>query len=111
VIGFGSSSTHANRNQYRIMGRRSSATAWPSDTAAPSTSTTLDVRPWVDLTTLQQGVVMAPGGTGTNDRFEIAFDLRGAMSVSTGDFAPFQLQKGSRLKAIRVSAVGGVSVE
>jgi hypothetical protein len=58
---------------------------------------------------LQPGVTLVPGGTGTNNRFEIAYNARGALSSNTGDFNPFQLQSKGQSKIIRVSVVGGVT--
>jgi prepilin-type N-terminal cleavage/methylation domain-containing protein len=111
LFGFGNASTDARRNQYRLLGRRSSATAWPGDTDAPFSSTTQSAGPWTDLSMLSRGIQLLPGGTGTNARFEIAFNSRGALSVNTGDFSPFRLQVKDSSRLIRVSVVGGVTVE
>jgi len=111
LIGFGDSSSDPKRNQYRLLGRRSTAVAWPSDSDEPFTSATQSAGRWTDLSTQSKGVQLLPGGGGANARFEIAFNARGALSVNTGDFSPFQLRVKDSTKRIRVSVVGGVTVE
>jgi prepilin-type N-terminal cleavage/methylation domain-containing protein len=111
VIGFGNASSSAARNQFRWMGRNSSATAWPDDNVAPFTGATQVAGPWIDVVSEYGGVDLDPSGSVASDRFEIAFDSRGAVSASSGNFAPFRVLNDDHAKGFRISAVGSVSLE
>ena len=111
IIGFGNTSTDTKKNQYRLLGRSSSAVAWPADTVAAFTSTTQSAGAWTDLSQLQTGIQFTPGGGGTNARFEIAFNPAGGLSVNSGDFNPFTVTMSGTVKTIRVSVVGGVTAQ
>jgi Tfp pilus assembly protein FimT len=111
VIGFGNASTDTKKNQYRLLGRSSSAVAWPADTVATFTSATQSASAWTNLSTLQEGIQFTPGGGGTNARFEIAFNPAGGLSVNSGDFNPFTMTVKGTTKTIRVSVVGGVTAQ
>ncbi len=114
LMGFGSASTSTNAKRYRLLARKTSATAWPADTVAPFSSTTQYAGPWSDPSKLDKTLELLPGGTGTNARFEIAFDARGAVTTAGGDFAsgtPFRVRVKTRITQIIVSPVGGVTTQ
>lgn len=111
VIGFGSASTNAMRNRYRLLGRRTSAVAWPLDTDGPFTSTTQFAGPWSALSIDASNLQLLPGGSGADARFEITFNALGGINASTGDFAPFQVRVKNDVASIRVSVVGGVTTQ
>lgn len=111
LVGFGSASSDAKRNRYRLLGRRTSAVAWPMDTDAPFTSTTQTAGPWSDPSTVDSSLELLPGGAGANARFEITFDSRGRVSVGSGDFTPFQVRVKGGVGSIRVSVVGGITTQ
>lgn len=111
LVGFGSASSDAMRNRYRLLGRRTSAVAWPMDTDAAFTSTTQSAGPWSDPSAVDSSLQLLPGGTGANARFEISFNSRGRASLGTGDFTPFQVCVKGDVASIRVSVVGGITTQ
>jgi len=111
VVGFGNASTDPNRNQYRVMARQTSGVAWPSDTAPTFKSTTQRADPWVDVSSAFPGVQLDPGGTSTNDRFEIVFDSRGAATPSLNDFSPFRVVGTGKPAVITVTPPGGIVLQ
>lgn len=111
LIGFGNPSTNAMRNRYRLLGRRTSASAWPLDTTSVFTTTTQSAGPWTDPATVDTSLQLLPGGAGADSRFEIGFNSLGAVSVATGDFTPFQIRVKGDLASIQVSVVGGVTTQ
>lgn len=106
VVGFRFTSGNARRNQYRVVGRRSSAIAWPADTSPKFQSATQLAREWVDVATLYPGVrLVSPAG-----RFEVTFDSRG--TAETSEFNPLLARHpGLQQKSITVSVVGSVRVQ
>jgi Tfp pilus assembly protein FimT len=111
LVGFGNASSDPNRNRYRVMARQSSGIAWPSDTAAPFKSSTQRVDPWMDLASAYPGVQLDPGGTSTNDRFEIVFDSRGSAIPSLNDFSPFRVVGSGKPALITVTPPGGIVLQ
>lgn len=111
LVGFGSASSSAMRNRYRLLGRRTTTVAWPLDTDSPFTSTTQMAGSWNDLSLINSDLQIVPGGTGADARYEISFNALGGVNVATGDFAPFQLRVKNDLASIRVSAAGGVTTQ
>lgn len=111
IVGFGASSSQPNRNQYRLMARKTSATAWPGDTSAVQSSATQRVEPWTDISSLFPGVDLDPGGASTYDRFEAVFDSRGAATTSTNDFNPFRLVGDGKPATVTISAAGGITLQ
>lgn len=109
VFGFGAPSTNGRRNQYRMLARKTSAVAWPSDTAAPFRSSTQWAEPWVSVTTNNPGVSLDPGGLSAQDRFEVTFTSRGTATTSTNAFNPFRLLGKKDAINLTLSPVGGIS--
>lgn len=111
VVGFGAASGDPNRNRYRIMARQTSAVAWPADTSANFKSATQRAEPWMDMPSAFPGVQLDPGGTSTNDRFEVVFDSRGSATTSANDFTPFRLVGNGKPALITVTAPGGIVLQ
>ena len=111
IVGFGAASGDPNRNKYRLIARQTSAVAWPSDTAPVFKNSTQRVEPWLDVSSAFPGVQLDPGGTSTNDRFEIVFDSRGSATASLNDFNPFRITGDGKPAAITVSAPGGITLQ
>jgi prepilin-type N-terminal cleavage/methylation domain-containing protein len=109
VFGFGSTSTNANKNKYRILGRNNTSTAWPADTSAVLSSATQFAGPWMNISSDYPGVVMDPGGSSSQDRFDVLFDSRGLATMSTSDFTPFRLVGAKDAINVTISPSGGIS--
>jgi prepilin-type N-terminal cleavage/methylation domain-containing protein len=112
VMGFneGWSSTSIYKNQYRIMGRRSTGDGWPADTVAPMQSATQYASPWINIGKIYPGVRLNP--TDTSQHFSVAFDSRGVRIELDTSFDPLVIvpQTGTA-KSVRVSAVGSAIVQ
>jgi len=78
LIGFNYSSTDARKNQYRLLGRSSSAVAWPAATMDPFGSIgtgTQMAGSWTDVNKQYPGVRLNP--TSASPNFYVSFDSRG----------------------------------
>ena len=108
IFGYNTVSTSPYKNQYRIMGRSSTAAGWPDDTAAPFQSSTQVARDWVNIPRIYQGITLNPGDA-TSD-FYVAFDSRG-VRIELDSFAPLVVsgQTGST-KSVTVSTVGSARI-
>jgi prepilin-type N-terminal cleavage/methylation domain-containing protein len=111
IVGFGAASGDPNRNRYRIVARQTSAVAWPADTSPVFKSVTQRADPWMDVGSAFPGVQLDPGGSSTNDRFEIVFDSRGAATASVNDFNPFRVVGNGKPAVITVSPPGGIILQ
>jgi prepilin-type N-terminal cleavage/methylation domain-containing protein len=109
IIGFNSGASSEHRNQYRLMGRQSSAIAWPLDTVDAFTSDTQLAGAWVDINALYPGISFNPDDA-TAD-FSVVFDARG-VRLSFDSFDPLVVDMGSGTsKSVIVSTVGGIKSE
>jgi prepilin-type N-terminal cleavage/methylation domain-containing protein len=109
IIGFNSGGTSDYRNQYRLMGRQSSAFGWPSGTVDAFTSATQLAGAWVDINSLYPGISFNPDDA-TAD-FSVVFDARG-VRISFDSFDPLVVDMGSGTsKSVIVSTVGGIKSE
>jgi len=106
VVGFNAGASSAYRNQYRRIGRISSA-SWPSDTAAAFQSSTQMAGAWVDIAALYPGVSINPDDTGS---FSVSFNANGTRIESS--FDPLVVTNGTATpKSVIVSIVGGIKSE
>jgi len=111
IVGF-RAGTGTNANQYRLFGRKSGAVTWPVDTAAAASTSTTYAGGWIDFTKLYPGVSMSPGGSTGVSRFELSFEPRGVVKLSSGSFDPFTLNgTGGATKSLRVSTLGNVTIQ
>jgi prepilin-type N-terminal cleavage/methylation domain-containing protein len=76
LIGFDKDSTNAFKNQYRLVGRSSSAVAWPADTSPNFTSATQMAAQWVNVGTVYPGVTLDTSDA--TNRFYVSFNAQGA---------------------------------
>ncbi len=78
LIGFNYGSTDPKKNQYRLIGRSSSAVAWPAATVNPFGSVgtgTQMAGTWIDVNRQYPGVRFNPASASPN--FYVSFDSRG----------------------------------
>jgi Tfp pilus assembly protein FimT len=109
VFGYSNSSTSAYKNQYRIMGRSSTAAGWPSDTAATFQSSTQLARDWINIPRIYQGVTLV--SSDANADFFVAFDSRGAR-IELDSFAPLSVAGQTvSSRTLTVSAVGSARIQ
>lgn len=106
VVGYHATTGGNWSNQYRLLGRRSSAFAWPDDDDAPFSSSNQYAGPWVDVSTQQAGVRLEPSATS----FTLTFGPRGAPTSTTG-FAPLVVANDDVSRSLTVSTGGAVSVQ
>lgn len=109
IFGFNSGATSEYRNQYRVMGRQSSAISWPTDTADAFTSDTQLAGAWVDINSLYPGINLNPDDASAD--FSVVFDARG-VRLSFDSFDPLIVDMGSGTeRSVIVSTVGGIKSE
>jgi prepilin-type N-terminal cleavage/methylation domain-containing protein len=110
IYGFNYGAASAYKNQYRLMGRSSSAVAWAADTATPFETATQMVGMWNNMSTTYPGVRINPAD-GT-DHFWVAFDARGIAIDVDDSFNPLQLthQTGGT-KSVSVTTAGSVRIQ
>lgn len=93
-------------NQYRILGRSSTAVAWPDLSSAPLETPTQFAGEWVNVGDEFDGVTV----DSEQWTFSVTFDARGAATQS--NFSPLAITNGhDKSSTITVSAVGGISVQ
>jgi prepilin-type N-terminal cleavage/methylation domain-containing protein len=105
VIGFHATTGGSWRNQYRLIGRRSGAVAWPDTDDAPFSSATQFAGAWVDLTSRHSGVSLQPSATS----FTLTFGPRGT-PTSTSGFAPLVVANDNATRSLTVSTSGAVRI-
>lgn len=110
LVGFSAAANTPERNQYRLLGRSATSVAWPGDLSAPLDTPTQFAGNWIDVNSDYPGTRLVPGAS--DPRFELTFNSRGAAADNDDSFGPFQVVgKSGDAKAIRVSAIGGISLE
>ncbi len=106
IIGFDAGSSGSTVNQYRLLGRRSTAVAWPSVTATPFTSATQIAENWVEVGSKFPGVELDV----SSDQFSVTFDARGAATASS--FNPMTISHpNGRTASLSVTVVGGINIQ
>ena len=110
IYGFNYGAASAYKNQYRLMGRSSSAIAWPADAATPFETATQVVGMWNDMSTAYPGVRINP--TDGTLHFWVAFDARGVAIDVDDSFKPLQVthQTGGT-KSVSVTTAGSVRIQ
>src|SRR6185295_1181769 len=108
VVGYTTKSTGLHASQYRVLGRQSSAVAWPAENAAPFASDTQRAKGWVDVGSQYPGVLL----DGPDADFLVTFDSRGTAAGAGATFNPVQvLGKNGLTTSITVSVVGGIRAD
>jgi prepilin-type N-terminal cleavage/methylation domain-containing protein len=110
IYGFNYGAASAYKNQYRLMGRSSSAVAWPAETANPFQTATQMAGVWTNMNTTYPGVRINPAD-GTL-HFWVAFDARGVAIDVDDSFRPLQVthQTGGTM-SVSVTTAGGVRIQ
>lgn len=110
LVGFGAGATGDRANQYRVLGRQSSAVAWPSATGASFESATQLAGDWTDIGSTWPGVDLA--ATTVDQSFQVTFDSRGAAPSAAVEFNPVALvnQHGDT-KSLTVTTIGAIRLE
>lgn len=109
IFGYKYGGGGSNANQYRILGRSSSAVAWPSDTAQNFQSSTQMAGPWVNFTEEYPGVQLnAASGYAS---FYVSFNSMG-ITFENNNFNPLQITSDAGgSKSVTVTAAGGVKIQ
>jgi Tfp pilus assembly protein FimT len=103
IVGYRDGAADGPENQYRALGRQSSAVDWPAEDTDAFESETQMAGSWTDLASKYPGVAVAAG----SERFELTFDSRG---TAAGGGALSVNGHGST-KTLTVSVSGSVKVE
>jgi Tfp pilus assembly protein FimT len=112
VVGFAATANGTRKNQYRMIGRRTNTQAWPADNQAPFRSANQYAGVWVDVPAMQPGIRLVPSAVDGSSRFALAFNSRGAAAAGSGSFDPFLVVTTDGVsREIRISAIGGISVQ
>jgi prepilin-type N-terminal cleavage/methylation domain-containing protein len=110
IYGFNSGSSSVYKNKYRLMGRSSTAVAWPADSAASFESATAMVSEWVNIGTVYPGVRFNP--TDGTDHFWVAFNDRGVAYDIDDSFKPLNVTHPTGgTKTVTVTSAGSVRVQ
>ncbi len=76
LVGFENDSGSPFKNQYRLVGRSTTAVAWPADTVATFTSATQMAGDWIDVNRLYPRVKLDTSDAA--NRFWVSFNAQGA---------------------------------
>lgn len=108
VIGFHATTGGTRANQYRLLGRRSSATAWPANEAAVTSTSTQYAGAWVNIGLLFPRISLQPPAAS----FTLTFDSRGTSSDAATTFNPLTVAGYSGAqRTVTVSTVGSVRIQ
>jgi Tfp pilus assembly protein FimT len=107
LLGFDNDSASPYKNQYRLLGRSSTAVAWPADTVAAFTSATQMAGTWIDVNELYPGVRLDTSDA--TNRFYVSFNSQGG-AFETNSF-PLEVghQSGQR-QCLGITAAGSTRI-
>jgi Tfp pilus assembly protein FimT len=114
IVGFNVGGGSTYRNQYRMLGRSSSAVAWPANTGlnfnfpTPPAGATQMAGPWINFNQLYQGVSLNPSVS--TQSFYVSFNSQGVAFESMNFPLTFTLQSGGS-RQVTVTSVGGVTIQ
>lgn len=106
VVGFDGGSM-TRRNQYRSLGRSSTAGAWPDIDATPSRSDTQFAGTWTDIGVQFPGVALESEDEG----FDVTFDARGAAPAAEDEFNPLTVSSVAGETTLTISVSGAIRIE
>jgi type II secretory pathway pseudopilin PulG len=110
IVGYKIGGGSPYENQYRLVGRNSSAVAWPADNSGVFESATQMGGPWINIDTLYSGVRLNPQDG--NPSFWVSFDPRGVPFEISAGFSPLRVtHETGTTRSVRVSSVGGIRAE
>ena len=111
LVGYENDSGSPYKNQYRVIGRSSSAVAWPVDTVAtfnfptPAAGATQMAGNWVDVNKLYPDVKLDTADATT--RFWVSYDSRGA-AFQINSFPLNLSHKSGQKQCLGVTAAGSI---
>jgi type II secretory pathway pseudopilin PulG len=108
LVGFDINNTGTFKNQYRLVGRSSSAVAWPADTSPTFTSATQMANPWINVNTVYPGVRLDTSDA--TDRFFVSFDARGA-AFEINSFPLQVLHESGAKQCVGVTTAGNIRTQ
>jgi prepilin-type N-terminal cleavage/methylation domain-containing protein len=105
VLGYDKDTSHARRNQMRVIGRRSGTVAWPGE-EDPNVNSKFAAS-WINVPVQFKGILLDANVV----NFVLTFDQRGA-APGAAAFSPLRVVDGDgRQSTITVSVVGGVRIQ
>jgi len=105
LIGYDNDSGSPYKNQYRVVGRSSSAVAWPIETVATFTSATQMAGNWVNASTMFPDVKLDTSDGTT--RFWLSYDSRG-VAFEINSFPLNLSHKSGQKQCLGVTAAGSI---
>ncbi|HEX9898110.1 MAG TPA: type II secretion system protein [Candidatus Methylomirabilis sp.] len=105
LIGFDIDSGDTHKNQYRVIGRSSSAVAWPIETVATFSSATQMAGNWVDVNRMFSDVKLDTADATT--RFWVSYDSRG-VAFEINSFPLNLSHKSGQKQCLGVTAAGSI---
>jgi len=105
LIGFEKDSGSPFKNQYRLVGRSSTAVAWPGDTVATFTSGTQMAGDWIDVNRLYPGVTLDTSDA--TNRFYVSFNSQGG-AFETNSFPLEVAHKTGQKQCLSVTGAGSI---
>jgi len=105
LIGFENDSGSPYKNQYRVIGRSSSAVGWPVETVATFSSATQMAGNWINVNTMFPDVKLDTSDATT--RFWVSYDSRGA-AFEINSFPLNLSHKSGQKQCLGVTAAGSI---
>jgi prepilin-type N-terminal cleavage/methylation domain-containing protein len=105
LVGYDNDSGTAYSNQYRVIGRSSSAVAWPVDTIASFNSATQMAGPWFNVNTAYPDVKLDTADSTT--KFYVSYDSRG-VAFEINSFPLNISHKSGQKQCLGVTAAGSI---
>ena len=105
LVGYENDSGSPFNNQYRVIGRSSSAVAWPVDTVATFTSATQMAGNWINVNTMFPDVKLDTADAST--KFYVSYDSRGA-AFQINSFPLNVSHKSGQKQCLGVTAAGSI---
>lgn len=117
IFGGNAGGSASYKSQYRLMGRSSTAVAWPADTSpnfnfpTPSAGATQMAGPWINFNQLYPGVSLNPSIS--NPSFYVSFDSRGVAfewNPTSDPWMSVTPPSGSS-RQLRITSAGSVKIQ
>ena len=112
VVGFPAAATNGRANQYRLIGRSTSASPWISALSGQADSATQYAGPWINLSIDTPGIDLNPAQVG-GDAFWVTFGPRGAV-LDRSNFTPMSVATADpdgKSWTMTVSTAGKVTIQ
>ena len=110
LLGFNVGGGQPYKNQYRTLGRSSTAVAWPADTSGVFESATQMAGPWVNFNQLYPGISLNPANS--NPRFYVSFDSQGVAFEWDPSMNPLSItQQSGASRTVSFTSAGSVRIQ